>query len=74
MPDYRDIRDFRRSGRYLGETYTVLAWAEEGKFFLSAIDIAGYPQLEEKDSPGFDSLDEVMSYGEKRARDCIDEL
>jgi hypothetical protein len=74
MVDYRDIRDFKRNCRYLGETYTVLAWAEDGKFFLSAIDITGYPRVEEKGLPGFDSLDEVMSFGEKRAREYIDEL
>lgn len=72
--DYRDIREFKRVGRYLGETYTVLAWAEGGKFFLSAIDITGYPRVEEKDLPGCDSLDEIMAFGMKRAREYIDEL
>lgn len=73
MVEYRDIRNFKRRGRHLGVTYTVLVWADAGKYFISAVDISGYPRMSDKDSPGFDSADEALDAGEKQARDFIDE-
>lgn len=74
MVNYRDIREFKRSSRYLGQTFTVLAWSDAGKFYVSAIDITGYPQVKADGERGFTSLEAAMEHGQKLARDYIDEL
>jgi hypothetical protein len=72
MSDYQDIREFRRSDRYLGMTYSVTTWHEENRYFISAIDIADLPRIENAHPGGFESLREALEAGESVARSTID--
>lgn len=74
MVDHHDIREFKRSSRYLGQTFTVLAWSEAGKFYVSAIEITGYPPVKADSEQWFASVEAVFEHGKMLARDYIDEL
>lgn len=72
MNEYRDIRDYQRRGRHLGESYTLTAWHDDGGVYLSSIWVAARETITNADKIAFESLELAMEHGERRARDEIE--
>lgn len=64
MVDYRDIREFEKSGTFYGKSFTVVIWhPAAGQPYVKEVRIEDLPVIKGPDHDPVETLDEAIAVG-----------
>lgn len=71
--DYRDIRDYQRTGSHRGRHFTILVWQPEGgRAFVKEVRSDELPPIVDPDLGSFETPMQALEAGEQFAREMIE--